>query len=143
MRVRRRALSLVEILIALVILSMSLIPLVLLFQMGGSSSRSGERELVALLFAHEVLEVMRAELDTWTADADQALAMPNVQLTPPKGFSYRLEVRPVEKGLDTVGVVVTWKERRKDRKTRLDALVSRRGARIPHTGIRARMRRRR
>jgi len=120
---------------ALVVLSAAILPLSVLFQLGGASSRSGERELVALLFAHEVLEIVRAELDEWTAERAASLALPEVRLTAPRGFTYDLRVHPVEEDLDELTVVVSWSERRRKepRRVSLSAVVSRRGALTPLT----------
>ncbi len=125
---RRRALSLVEVLIALAIASAMLLPFTALLQLGGKSARSGQRRAAALLFAHEALEILRAEMDTWTADAMGSLALPRFELTAPRGYSYRIEVQGRAQDLDEVGVVVEWSEEGRPRYVRLACLISRRGS---------------
>lgn len=122
---RRRALSLVEILLAAVILGVLSIPLVGLFQMGNKMGVAGAREFQATLLANEVVELIRAELDERIAGTDRTQNRPRVTLVAPDGFTYGVDAKPVEKGLDVLVVTVRWKEGKRSREMSLETLVSR------------------
>jgi Tfp pilus assembly protein PilV len=138
---RRRGISLVETLFALTLLSVMLIPMILLLQVGTRSAVSGERRARAALFAHEVLEVVRAEMDGWAADSDLPVSWPRIELKPPQGFRYRYQVEPAEAQLDVLTVEVSWEEKRKSRRLGMAVLVSRRGAVRRPTAVDERIRR--
>lgn len=118
---------------ALTALTVLFLPITLTLQLGNRTAVSGERRITALLFAQEVIEITRAEVERWT-EADFGLSdSPRIELAAPGGYQYRAGLVPVEKGLDELRVEVRWSERRGrgqvDRKVELSGLISRRGAR--------------
>lgn len=125
MSCRRRALSLIEVLLAAVILGVMAIPLVGLFQMGNRMGVAGAREFQATLFANELVELMRADLDARIAGTDRVQTRPRVNLAAPEGYTYVVDMKSVESGLDRCQVKVRWKEGKRNRDMTLEALVSR------------------
>jgi hypothetical protein len=115
----------VEILLAAVILGMLSVPLVGLFQMGNRMGVAGAREFEATLLANEVAELLRAELDERIAGTDRAQNRPRLAVKSPKGFTYGVDVKPLEKGLDHCTITVRWKEGKRSREMSLETLVSR------------------
>ena len=122
---RRRALSLVEILLAAVILGMLSVPLVGLFQMGNRMGVAGAREFEATLLANEVVELLRAEMDERIAGTDRTQSRPRVTLQAPDGFTYGVDVKPLETDLDQCVVTIRWKEGKRSREMSLETLISR------------------
>lgn len=122
---RRRALSLVEVLLAGTVLSVMLVPMMGMFRLGNRFSISGERDLIATLLAHEIVERVRGEMDRWTERATRETGVPAVRLDAPKGYTYGITRREVERGLEDFTVTVRWREDRVERKIELHTLVSR------------------
>lgn len=123
---RRRALSLVEVLLAAVILGMMAIPMVGLFQMGNRMGVAGAREFEATLLANEVIELLRAEMDSRIANTDRVQSRPRVTLQAPEGFTYGVDAEDLGEGLDRCKVTVRWVEGKRTRDLTLETLISRR-----------------
>ncbi len=105
-----------------------MVPMLGMFQLGSRMGVSGERQLQATLFANEVIERVRGEMDRWALNSKGRINMPRMAMRPPHGFSYQVTNEQLESGLATVKVLVYWKEGRVKRKLELEALISRAGS---------------
>ncbi len=122
----RRALSLVEVLLAVAVLGVMTVPLVGLFTLGSRASTSGDREVVAAFLAHEVLEKLRVESEAWAAKSDREVPPLRASAKAPEGYTYQIETKPLGDGLLELAVAVRWTEGKTPREVKLATALSRR-----------------
>jgi Tfp pilus assembly protein PilV len=121
----RQGMNVIEVLLASAIFAVMLVPMMGLFQLGNRFSLAGERELVATLFAQDMLEQLRAEMDRWSQGATREVGLPRIPLQPPKGYRYRIEHKRIERGLEEYTVEVSWKMGKRKQTVHLSTLLSR------------------